>query len=81
MGDAEVVRGKRSSVVLFSVIVVCNLFQTSLCGWMEKKLNMISCEYSVVLQFEVENAALRETNKQQEARILELQKQVQGRSI
>jgi len=31
-----------------------------------------------VLQFELENAALRETNKQQEAQILELQKQVQG---
>ena len=34
-----------------------------------------------VPQFEVENAALRETNKQQEAQILELQKQVQGKSL
>lgn len=34
-----------------------------------------------ILQFEAENAALRETNKQQEAQILELQKQVQGKSL
>lgn len=32
----------------------------------------------MILQFEVENAALRETNKQQEAQIEELQRQVQG---
>lgn len=30
------------------------------------------------LQFEVENAALRETNKQQAAQLEELKKQVQG---
>lgn len=34
-----------------------------------------------LFQFEVENAALRETNKQQEAQILELQKQVQGKMV
>lgn len=34
-----------------------------------------------ILQFEAENAALRETNKQQEAQILELQKQVQGKNL
>ena len=34
-----------------------------------------------MIQFEVENAALRETNKQHEAQILELQKQVQGKNI
>lgn len=38
-------------------------------------------ENMFVLQFEVENAALRETNKQQEAQILELQKQIQGISF
>lgn len=32
-------------------------------------------------QFEVENAALRETSKQQEAQIVELQKQVQGKVL
>lgn len=34
-----------------------------------------------ILQFEVENAALKEANKQQEAQILELEKQVQGKNF
>lgn len=36
---------------------------------------------SITLQFEVENAALRETNKQQEAQIEELKKQMQGKNL
>ena len=35
---------------------------------------------SFILQFEVENAALRETKEQQEAKIEELKKQVQGKT-
>lgn len=34
-----------------------------------------------ILQFEVENAALRETNKLQEAQIEDLQKQVLGEGV
>lgn len=35
----------------------------------------------LVPQFEAENAALRETNKLQEAQILDLQKQLQGGTL
>lgn len=34
-----------------------------------------------VPQFEAENAALRETNKQQETQILDLQRQVKGGTL
>ena len=71
MGDAEVIRGKLNDSFRYKV------------GWTSGNMCVGMCFYveTYFVQFEVENAALRETNKQQEAQILELQKQVQGKSL